>query len=193
MQVFHIDAPALRAVMPELVLRPGMTLAARVAQKAGTNGVITLAGVRLDAKLPEQVQEGDTLRLRVAEATAERLVMRLVDESGPPELQQPPVPVPLPDGSAAWMRVDEREADGGASADEASVALTYQSPGLGPLGLRLSLGGGGISVHVRAGEGRPLDLAREGAERLREALAGSTGRPASVHAAPRRDPIDVYG
>jgi hypothetical protein len=196
MQVFHVDAPLLRNLMPELVIRPGMTLAARVAQKTGPQGVITLAGIPLKAHLPDQVREGDTLRLQVAEASAERLVMRLVDETAQQQQaqqSQPPVPVPLPDGGAAWVRVDEGDADGAAEDEEASVALTYQTPSLGPLGLRLGIGPGGLSVVVRATEGEPLSLARERAETLREALTEATGRPASVQVLPRRDPIDVYG
>jgi hypothetical protein len=197
MHVFQVEAQLLRNLMPELVIRPGITLAARVAEKTALrSGVITLAGVRLQAQLPEQVREGDTLRLQVAEASRDRLVMRLVGESGQAQQQvsqQPPVPVPLPDGGAAWLRVDEREAEGGSEGEEASVALTYQSPSLGPLGLRLGLTPGAITVQVRAAQGEPLSLARSRAEALRSALAQATGRNATVHVLPRRDPIDVYG
>ena len=51
MRVF-VDPALLRVEMPELVLRPGMTLAARVAERSGSRGILMLAGHPLSAQLP---------------------------------------------------------------------------------------------------------------------------------------------
>ena len=193
MRVF-VDPALLRVEMPELVLRPGMTLAARVAERSGQRGILMLAGHPLNAQLPDQVKAGDKLRLQVLEASSERVVMKLVDESatalhpGDPTV----VPVPLPDGRLAQLVVDEREAEGRRSGEQAAVAITYRSPALGAVDFRLAIEGGALTVAVRAGQGAPHDLARAGADELREALARATGRSVQVAVTPRRDPLDVY-
>ncbi len=65
-----VDALLLRTQLPELTLRPGASLVARVAARAEQHGVLVLAGVPLTAQLPDEVAAGDTLRLRVTEVTA---------------------------------------------------------------------------------------------------------------------------
>ena len=88
MRVF-VDPALLRVEVPDLVLRPGMLLAARVAERSGQRGILMLAGHPLSAQLPDQVKAGDKLRLQVMEATSERVVMKLVEESA---AQQPGSP-----------------------------------------------------------------------------------------------------
>jgi hypothetical protein len=194
MRVF-VDPALLRVEMPELVLRPGMTLAARVAERSGSRGILMLAGHPLNAQLPDQVKAGDKLRLQVLEASAERVVMKLVDESatalhpGDPTV----VPVPLPDGRLAQLVVDEREAEGArGSGAQAAVAITYRSPALGAIDFRLAIEGGALTVGVRAAHGAPHELARGSADELREALGRATGRSVQVAVTPRHDPLDVY-
>src|SRR5262245_29520822 len=129
MRVF-VDPALLRVEMPDLVLRPGMMLAARVAERSGQRGILMLAGHPLSAQLPDQVKAGDKLRLQVMEASSDRVVMKLVEESA----QQPDptvVPVPLPDGRLAQLMVDEREGEGRRERGAATVAITYRSPALG--------------------------------------------------------------
>jgi hypothetical protein len=188
----NLSVALLRAQAPELVLRPGQVLAARVMERHGSKGLLALAGAVLTAELPEGVPEGARLRLTVQEASAQRVVLRMSD--APPAPAAPPVQLPLPDGRSASVRVDEREAQEGEEGDERrSVAVTYESPALGPVEFHLALGqGGGVSASVRAAAGPAHELADERAGELRDALAAATGRPASVVVTPRRDPIDLY-
>jgi hypothetical protein len=181
----------LRAQAPDLVLRQGMTLAARVLEVRGRMGIISLAGTPLTAELPEQVAQGERLRLTVAEVTAERVVLRMTDQ---PQAPPPPaVQIPLPDGRQAAVHVEEREARPGESGeDRHAISITYESPSLGAIDFHLSLGEDGVTAGVRASYGAPFDLAEERAGILREAIAAATGRPASVTVVPRHDPLDLY-
>jgi|SRR5690348_9906681 hypothetical protein len=176
----------LKAELPALVLRPGMTLAARVAETHGNRGLLMIAGAALAAELPEGVRAGDTLKLRVQEATPDRIVMRM-------ETDAPPMPmVPLPGGHAAQLEVNEREGEGQRSGEQAAVAITYRSPALGAIDFRLALEGGSVTAQVRAREGAPFELAQAQAAALREALGQATGKPVQLTVSPRHDPLDVY-
>ena len=111
MDPVSLDAVLLRLRAPDLVLRPGMVLAGRVAERAGRHGLLSLAGTALVAELPDEVAAGDRLRLTVTEVGPERVVMRLTD---PPAAPAPPAAhLPLPDGRTAAVRVDERAGEGG--------------------------------------------------------------------------------
>ena len=181
----------LRAQAPDLALRPGMTLAARVLETQGKMGIISLAGVPLSAELPGGLSAGDRLRLTVSEANAERIVLRMTDQA--PPAPPPAVQIPLPGGRHAAVHVEEREARPGEDdEDRHSVAITYESPALGAIEFHLALSEGGVVASVRARYGEPFELAEEHAASLREAVAGATGRPASVSVLPRRDPLDLY-
>src|SRR5919199_147691 len=70
----------LSAAARELALTPGSEVVARVAAapRGDSRGLLALAGMLLEARLPEGVAEGQTLRLTVAEAEAGRLTLRLV-------------------------------------------------------------------------------------------------------------------
>lgn len=189
MRVF-IDPALLKAEMPQLVLRPGMTLAARVAERQGSRGLLMIANAALAAELPDEVKAGDTLRLRVQEASPERIVMRL--ESGDAQ-QTPVVPVPLPGGQQAHIYVDDRDAEGSQVAGRASqVAISYRSPQLGAIDFRLALEGGSLSAHVTARQGAPHEHALAQAEELRDSLNRATGKPVQLTISPRHDPLDVY-
>jgi Flagellar hook-length control protein FliK len=177
----------LKAELPALVLRPGMTLAARVGETHGSRGLLMIAGAALAAELPEGVKAGDTLKLRVQETSSERIVMRMETD-----VPQPPM-VPLPGGQAAQLEVNEREGEGSEVAGRSSqVAITYRSPALGALDFRLTLEGGAVTAQVRAKEGAPYALAHAQAEELRDALNRATGKPVQLSVRPRRDPLDVY-
>src|SRR5690242_16682771 len=85
----------LREAMPDLPLRPGASVVARVASRAERDhGVIVLAGVPLTAQLPEDVKAGATLRLKVREVTAERVVLQLDGPPIAPTGEAPPAPRP---------------------------------------------------------------------------------------------------
>jgi hypothetical protein len=189
MEIVSLNAALMRAQFPELVLRPGTTLVARVLERTGQQGFISMAGARLAAELPEQVRTGQTLRLAVQEATAERLVLKLLAD---PAAEPPAVPIPLPGGGQATVQVHEREGEGRGERDLPGVALSYESPELGTMELALELEPGAVVARVRVAEGPALALAREEMEPLRQALEGAAGRPARVRIEARRDPFDAY-
>ena len=116
--------------------------------------------------------------------------MRLSEPPAPPA--PPALQLPLPDGRAAAVRVDERAGGPGDDGESQSVAVTYDSLRLGPIEFRLTLSEAGLSASVRAAAGAAHALAEERADVLREALAEATGRTATVEVSARRDPLDVY-
>src|SRR3954466_4427717 len=81
MYLLRVEAALLRANLPELVLRPGMTLPARVVERHGQMGLLLLAGTPLSARLPDELKAGDRLRLRV-EDVGEQIVLRTVETPG---------------------------------------------------------------------------------------------------------------
>ena len=191
--LLQVEAQLLRRLMPDLLLREGMTLAGRVAERRGQHGILMLAGVPILAQLPDQVQVGDKLRLLVQDTRGEKVTMKLVQDEASPAPQTPVLGLPLPDGRVAHLRVDEdgapsREEDG----EHAVVALTYDSPKLGEIGLRLELHPGAISVRAEVAFGAASELAEDHADELRARLAAVTGRAADVRVVPRRDPVDLY-
>src|SRR4051812_14208292 len=82
----------LREALPDLALRPGASLVARVASRGEHMGVLVLAGVPLTAQLPDEVRAGETLRLRVADVTPERVTLQLEPPQGAPFGQPPAAP-----------------------------------------------------------------------------------------------------
>ena len=193
--LLQVEAAFLRRQMPDLILRQGMMLAARVAEKEGRHGIITLAGVPLVAELPDEVQTGDTLKLLVADTRGEKVVMRLVQEqpSGPPP--PPTVNITQPDGSLARLTVEEdggQESEGGRDREQAAIALTYETPKLGPVGLRLEIAPGIVKVRAEVRAGTVYEMADDASDQLRRQLTARTGRAAEVTVVPRHDHIDAY-
>src|SRR4051794_33397834 len=127
MDVLRVQAALLRANLPDLVLRPGLMLPARVLERAGSHGILLLAGTPLSAELPGELQPGARLRLGVEEVSADRVVLRAVEQAAPPQAPAPSPPpgvtLPLPSGRQAEVRVTERAADRRAGAEPAAVAL----------------------------------------------------------------------
>ena len=191
--VLQLEAALLRRQLPDLLLRPGMTLFARVAEREGRHGIIVLAGSPLVAELPEEVQVGDKLRLLVQDTRGDRVAMRLIQEQPAAAPQTPVVALPLPDGTQARIHVDD-EADDGAADDpeHASISIGYESPALGAVGFVLSLAPGAVVVRAELAAGEPFDLASEAADELRSRLSAATGRAAEVTVVPRRQPLDLY-
>src|SRR5436853_4657813 len=129
--VLQLEAALLRRQMPDLLLRPGMTLFARVAEREGRHGIIVLAGSPLVAELPDEVQVGDKLRLLVQDTRGDRVAMKLVQEEPAAPAQTPVIGLPLPDGSQARIHVDDDEGADGSAADDpehASISIGYESP-----------------------------------------------------------------
>jgi hypothetical protein len=183
-----VDAALLRAEMPDLVLRPGHSVVARVASRGdGPLGVLVLAGVALRASLPDDVKAGETLKLTVTEVSSERVVMRMDNPVAVP------LAPPLAQAPPARVGVDEapRRRRGGGG-DDATVALRFETPALGRLDLRVELTAGMVRATIGAVPGRSFELAEGGSGALRDTLATKTARQASVQIVPRREPLDVY-
>jgi hypothetical protein len=162
----------LRAALPmPSALRPGAVVVASVLDR----GLLSLAGARVAATLPDDVRPGDVLRLRVQEASPERVVLQVVPS--PPPVSTAAVVLP----GGATVRVISDEEQSRASARERSVVLRYDSPTLGRLDIRLSSSG----ATVFASEGAPADAARAAAGDLAAAL----GAPVAVLA--RRSALDA--
>ena len=110
--VLQLEAALLRRQLPDLLLRPGMTLFARVAEREGRHGIIVLAGSPLVAELPDEVQVGDKLRLLVEDTRGERVAMKLVQEQPTAAPHTPTIGLPLPDGTHARITMDEQDEHG---------------------------------------------------------------------------------
>jgi hypothetical protein len=200
MDLLRVEAALLRAQLPELVLRPGMTLPARVMERAGQFGVLLLAGTPLSAELPDELRAGDRLRLRVEDVSADRVVLRAVETPAPPTAAPtapPQIGLALPGGLRAEVRVTEQAAEDRKPGDPATVALRYDSPALGTIAMRLVQqpgGGAGLQVTVGATSGMPEERVRGAADELRRALTEATGLPATVRVIgrPPEPRVDLY-
>jgi hypothetical protein len=193
--LLQVEAAFLRRQMPDLILREGSTLAARVAEKQGKHGIITLGGTPLLAELPDGVKTGDTLKLLVADTRGEKVVMRLVQDNPAEQTPTPTINLTQADGSQARLTVDEdgsQEGGGGRDREQAAVALTYETPKLGAVGLRLEIAPGVVKVRAEVTAGRIYDLADDASDELKSRLTALTGRAAEVTVVPRRDHIDAY-
>jgi len=186
-----VTAALLRAQLPEVPLREGATLMARVASRGESHAVIVIAGIPVTAQVPPEIQAGATLKLKVQDVTPERVMLQI-------EPQQPAQP-PTVAGAAAPMelrsRLEVEEPPArrrGADGEPADVvALAFTSPALGRLDLRLELRGEKLLAEVTTPAGRPHAVASGGAERLRATLE-AVGLDATVKVLPRHTPLDLY-
>ena len=95
MDPIAVTAALLRAQLPDVPLREGASMMARVASRGQSHAVIVIAGVPVKAQLPAEVQAGVTLKLRVQEVTSERVLLQIVPQGGAakaPAQAQPPAP-----------------------------------------------------------------------------------------------------
>jgi len=191
MSAAPISLVLLRGLLPDVQLTPGVVVSGRVLDAR----TLVIAGVRLQAQLPKDVVAGQVLRLRVEEASAEKLHLRVVEP--PPATQQteaPQVPqsayqLALPGGILARIHVEEREEPGrhGGAGAAKSVVVRYDSPTLGRLDVRLDAQS--AAVHVSGGE--PAVAVAEAAAALRDALMGASGGPVLVTVHPREETFDA--
>jgi len=183
----------------ETPLKPGSVLPARVL----AGGHIMLAGVRLAATLPPGLEPGTVVRLRVQEASGERLLLQVVEqpvarpEAAPAAVAQPVLsfPVQLPAGAAARLLVDPDdealgEEAGGAVARH-TVTLRYESAGLGRVDLALTLEPGVVRAVAHAPAGEVAERLRAGSGELRTMLSNALGRPASVDIVAHAETFDA--
>src|SRR5215813_12693336 len=89
MDPIAVLSATLRAQLPDVPLREGATMMARVAARSEQNAVIVIAGVPVNAQLPPEVPAGATLRLKVAEVTPERVMLKIEPQAGEPAPGQP--------------------------------------------------------------------------------------------------------
>jgi hypothetical protein len=194
--LLQVEASFFRRQMPDLILRPGATFAARVAERGeGRHGIITLAGIPLVAQLPDQVKAGDTLRLLVAETRGEQVLMRLIQDQAAAQPHQLEAFISQADGSQGRLTVDRdggEEGGGGRDAEHAAIGLTYETPRLGEVGLRLELAPGLVRVRAEVTAGRIYDMADDASDYLRRQIAERTGRTVEVTVVPRRESVDAY-
>ena len=77
MDPIAVTAALLRNQLPDVTIREGASLMARVASKGDSHAVIVIAGIPVTAKLPPEVQAGATLKLKVQEVTPERVTLQI--------------------------------------------------------------------------------------------------------------------
>src|SRR3954452_10025972 len=193
----------LRSLLGELPLKPGTVMAARVIDAR----TIALAGVRMAATLPEGVEPGTSMRVRVREASSERLLLQVVGRNEPADAapaqaaaapQQIPLsaPIPLPGGATAQLFVDPDEQDGddaasGGAPRVQTVTLRYESAGVGRLDLALTVEPGAARAVAFGPAGDVAERLRAASGDLRSALMSALDRPASVDVIARAEVLDV--
>ena len=191
----------LRSLLGELPLKPGSMMAARVIDAR----TIALAGVRMAATLPEGVEPGTNMHVRVKEATNERLLLQIVapreadDASAAPaaapQLVPITAPIPLPGGAVARLLVDPDEQDagpdGGSGPRIQTVTLRYESAGVGRLDLALTVEPGATRAVAFGPAGDVAERLRAASGDLRSALMSALDRPATVDVIARAEVLDV--
>jgi hypothetical protein len=193
MEAVPISVVLLRGLLPEVKLTPGTLVMARVLDPR----TLSVAGVKMTAQLPPGVVEGQVLRLRVEEASTDRIHLRIVEapQQARAAEQAPQVPssayqLALPGGVLARIHVEEREEaqrrTGGAGAAR-SVVVRYDSPTLGRLDVRLDA----QSAAIHVSDGDPALAVAEAAGALRDALAQAAGAPVQVTVHPRPETLTV--
>ena len=191
-----VDLVLLRGLFTDTALRPGTVLAAKVLERDGQRGLLLLNGVRVPAKLPPELAAGDALRVRVQEASPDRLTLQVLPPAEPAAASAaapPTIGIPLPGG--ARFRVEEHGAEGGAEGREGgrrSIALRFDSPALGRLDLLIDLDPEAANATVGVAAGA-ADTVRSAANELRSGLAEATQRAATVRVEPRAESLDVRG
>jgi hypothetical protein len=187
--VVAVKTLLLQEAMPDLSLRPGSSVVARVASRGDRHGVLVLAGVPLTAQLPDGVEAGSTLRLKVAEVTPERVTLQIESPPLLPGRLEAPPPPRLGDARVLVEEAPRRRREGGE--DVAGVTLAFESEALGRLDLRIELRAGRVDVTVDV-PAAAHDAVAGAAGRLRDGLTVRTERAAAVHVRPRREPVDLY-
>jgi hypothetical protein len=187
--VVAVKTLLLQTQLPDVQLRPGTSVVARVLSRGEQHGVLVIAGIPLTAELPKEVgKAGETLRLAVSDVTPERVTLQL-EQVIPAGIQ----PQPPQETARTRVRVEEQARTVREDGEErSSVALSFHSEALGRLDLRLEVAGTRVLAAVEAPAGRAVELADAAAGRLEHGLHARTGLEAEVHIRPRRRPIDVY-
>jgi hypothetical protein len=199
MQPLAVDASLLRTVLAtDVKLAVGRELMARVASVSPEGrGVVSLAGVLLEAELPSGLHAGEELRLQVRELTPDKVVLQIREDFALP--QQPIAPaeaprVPLPGGG--FVKVTERDARNGQpgsdSEDQAhTVTIRYDAPSLGQLDLNFTLTAGTLALTIAVAPGA-YETTDDHAGQLQSTLTAALERQTTVSVVARREPVDVF-
>ena len=194
MQPLAVEASLLRAVLStDVKLTIGRELMVRVASvNPQGRGVLSLAGMLLEAELPDNVRAGQELRLQVRELTPDKVVLAIKQEpQAPPLAAVDPSLVPLPGGGS--VQVAERDAGGSLAAGDQAHTLTlrYDAPNLGAVDLSFTLTAGALALTVAVAPGA-YSSADEHSLVLQATLTDAVERPATVTVVPRREPVEVF-
>jgi len=194
MQPLAVDAALLRTVLAtDVKLTVGRELMVRVASLTTEGrGVLSLAGMLLEAELPSNVRAGEELRLQVRELTPDKVVLQIKDESQPPAAMPVEAPrLPLPGGG--FLKVAERDAGGSLAAGDQThtLALRYDAPNLGAIDLHFTLTAGALALTVAVAPGA-YETADERASKLQATLTSAAERTAKVTVVVRREPVEVF-
>jgi hypothetical protein len=186
MEPIAVVAALLREQLPDVTLRPGSTVLARVASVHEQRAVLVLAGIPLTAEVPPGLENGATLRLKVHEVTPDRVTLQIdpqavPQQAAPAQAQEPRVVVEEPPHRGRGEDGDPADI----------VSLSFTSPTLGRIDLRLELNGVRLLTDVTTPAGPPTDLAEGSRERLRANLEGK-GLDATVRVHARRRSFDGY-
>lgn len=195
MEPLAVDLNMLRAVLAaDLKLDVGRLLMVRVASvEPEGRGVLSLAGMLLDAELPEGVTAGQELKLAVREITPEKVVLSIQND------QQQAVPllaaalIPMPLGGSLQVR----ERGGGRTTQQPdgshSLKLRYDAPSFGAIDMHFRLDPqGGLRLALLVPAGESLAQAQTAAPQLQDALTDATNRAVAVSVAARREPLEVF-
>ena len=196
MQPIAVQLITLQQVMPDVTLRLGQMLVARVAERHGDRGILMIAGQPIVAQLPSEVRAGQVLRLAVKDVSAEQVIMQMHEgrEAAQAAQQgQQSVPLAFPGQPPSHVIVDDQASggNGDGEGDVAAIALTYDSPALGAMNFRIGLDASNVVVEVRMAAGAPFEAGSAAADVLRAALAEATERTAQVSVAVRPGSFDV--
>jgi hypothetical protein len=195
-QPIAVQLITLQSVMPDVTLRLGQSLVARVADRHGDRGILMIAGQPIVAQLPDGVRAGDVLKLSIKDVSAEQVVMQMHEgrEAAQAAQQgQPQVPLAFPGQPPSHVIVDDQASggNGDGEGDVAAIALTYDSPALGAMNFRIGMDASNVVVEVRMTAGGPFEAGSAAAGILRAALAEATERTAQVNVAVRPGSFDV--
>src|SRR3954453_14552164 len=186
MDPIAVTAALLRNQLPDVPIREGASMMARVASRGESHAVLVIAGIPVTAELPRDIPAGSTLKLKVKEVSADRVWLQ-IDPQGPtaaptPVVAQADAPLPARPHVAVEEEPGRRRGADGELAD--IVSLSFNSPTLGRLDLRLEFGGERLLAEVPTPPGPPYRAAANSAERLRATLE-AVGLEATVKVRPR--------
>lgn len=191
-----VDLNLLRAVMtPDLTLDIGRLLMVRVASiEPDGRGLLSLAGMLLEAELPEGLSAGQELKLEVRELTPQKVVLAIQNDASQgatPLIAALVVPMPL----GGSLHVRERQPSGSTQLPDGShsLKLRYDAPNFGPIDMHFILDSqGGLRLALVVPAGESLALATETSENLLDSLTQATGRQASLSVTARYEPLEVF-